>query len=346
MALNGDPKTELNHFLQKHCKRPVTKTDIVYQVNKFGPTQFQAIVTIACLNSQEYASEVLPDQKAAEKSAAEQALAANADLVAEAMSLPNEKKRKAAAPMMTFAERAAKKAKAEEAGVDNPAVTPKTTLNSLCMKIAKRFLHKGETVYETNKVAGQYQATVTLSCLPGDWGQRAWAGHLSATKQKAEQSAAEEALKDIEADPELSAEASTPKGKGKGKKGKDFGKGNPMLMGPGMMMGWDAGWGWGKGPKGWGKGKGKGGCGADQPRERITDAPILGTVMEWKGTFGWLQAAIPLDHPNASARGGKIYVHQKDLTAGLDSLLEGQAVGFHVYSDFSGLGADEVLSMA
>mmetsp|Transcript_96369 Transcript_96369/g.171282 ORF Transcript_96369/g.171282 Transcript_96369/m.171282 type:complete len:348 (-) Transcript_96369:101-1144(-) len=342
---NADPKTELNHFLQKHCKRPVTKTDIVFTVQKFGPTQYQAIVKIACLDGQEYASEVTSDPKAAEKSAAEQALEANADLVSAAMAAPNAKKRNSTAGPLTPAERAAKKAKAEEEGVENPAITPKTQLNSLCMRIAKRFLQKGETVYECNKVGLQYQATVTLACLPGEWGERAWAGHLSATKQKAEQSAAEEALKDITEDEGLSAEANTPKGKGKGKGKKggkfDFGKGNPMLM-AGAMMGWDGGWGWGAPEKGKSWGKGKGGCGANQPRERITDTPVIGTVMEWKGTFGWLQSAIPLDHPAATSRGGKIYVHQKDLAFSMDSLLEGQALSFHVYTDASGLGAEEV----
>lgn len=52
-------------------------------------------------------------------------------------------------------------------------------------------------VYICNKINDQYQATVQIQCLPEEWGERAWAGHLCPNKQKAEQSAAEIALKDI-----------------------------------------------------------------------------------------------------------------------------------------------------
>eukprot|EP00435_Cladocopium_sp_Y103_P070188 s102_g34.t1 len=78
-------------------------------------------------------------------------------------------------------------------------------------------------------------------------------------------------------------------------------------------------------------------------RERVTDTPCVGTVVEWKGTYGWLESALPIDHPLSSARGGKIFVHHRDLPRGVESLLEGQPLSFHVYSDATGLGAEEVV---
>mmetsp|Transcript_69782 Transcript_69782/g.112526 ORF Transcript_69782/g.112526 Transcript_69782/m.112526 type:complete len:329 (+) Transcript_69782:81-1067(+) len=324
-----DPKTELNQFLQKHCKRPVTKGDIVYTTSKFGQSQFQTIVKLNCLDGQEYAGHLSPDQKGAEKSAAQQALAANADAVSSALTSPADpKKRKAPAAPLTVEERAAKKAKAEEG--ENPAITPKTQLNSLAMKISKRYLQKGETVYECNKVGAMYQATVTLACLPGEWKDRAWAGHPSATKQKAEQSAAEEAMKDLSTDPEMSAEAAKPKGYEKGF-GKGFGKGMKGGFKGYPMMG---NWGWQQ--QAWGGGHDQ------QQREKVSEEEFKGEVSEWKGSYGWVKASSKIDHPAAEMRGGKIYIHKNDLAGGVESVAQGQAVSFKLYADSSGLGAQEV----
>mmetsp|Transcript_97291 Transcript_97291/g.251704 ORF Transcript_97291/g.251704 Transcript_97291/m.251704 type:complete len:223 (-) Transcript_97291:41-709(-) len=210
------PKTELNQFCQRCCKRPVTKQDIVYVTNRFD-NQYQAIVKLNCLAGQEYAGHLTSNAKDAEKSAAQQAMMAYA---AEIEAMPMKEPGKKKAPQ-TPEQIEAKKARALADDGVNPAITPKTKLNSLCMKIAKRYLQKGETIYESLKVAGGYQATVKLAALPGEWAGRAWAGEVCSTKQKAEQSAAEIALNQVSTDPELAAEAAIPKGKGKGKgKGK------------------------------------------------------------------------------------------------------------------------------
>merc|ERR1712110_1164365 len=87
----------------------------------------------------------------------------------------------------------------------NPAMTAKVRLNSACMKIARRALQKGETTYTTHQTRGGYQATVKLTCLPGEWAEKVWAGYESNTKQTAEQSAAEIALTALAEDPEMSA---------------------------------------------------------------------------------------------------------------------------------------------
>mmetsp|Transcript_74198 Transcript_74198/g.159021 ORF Transcript_74198/g.159021 Transcript_74198/m.159021 type:complete len:341 (-) Transcript_74198:103-1125(-) len=327
-SLGGvDTKTELNQFCQRFCQRPVTKQDIVYTTSKFGQ-QFQSIVRLNCLGGQEYAGNLSLNPKEAEKYAAQQALQAYATTIA---SLPpsgkaDPAKKRKVTPKLTPAELAAKKAKAVDEG-ENPAITPKTKLNSLCMKIAKRYLQKGETVYDSLKVAGGYQATVKLTCLPGVWSGRLWAGQVCSTKQKAEQSAAEIALAQIVADKELSEEAAKPKGNAKGKGG---GKG----AGKGKGKGW--GWGsWGWGPP-WAYG-----AGAEMPRERVSEETATGEVVEWKDNYGWVKPHAEINHPAASQREGKVYVNKKDLS-GVESLTVGQAVKFYVYEDPSGLGGEEV----
>lgn len=327
-------KNELNTFLQKYCKRPLLKNDIEYTTSKFG-SQYQSVVKLNCLQGQEYAGHLCHDQKTAEKSAAQQALTANDSLVQEVkIQGPTEKKRSSD---MTPAERAEKKARQELDG--NPSITPKTELNSLVMRIVKRYLKKGETIYVSNKIGNgtpaQYQATVQVSGLPGDWANRAWAGQLCSTKQHAEQSAAEQALTDIKADPTLMEEAAKPKGGGKGK-GKGKGKGNGKgggnwwdMMGMMMMeaMSWSGGWG--------GKGGGSG------ERERVNEEDYVGTILEWKGSFGWLQTPTEIDHPSSKKRNGKIYIHKKDIETCPETIAEGQTIKFKLYADGSGLGAEE-----
>ncbi|CAK9042348.1 Hypothetical protein SCF082_LOCUS24378 [Durusdinium trenchii] len=219
------------------------------------------------------------------------------------------------APKSAAEDMADKRARMEE----NPALTPKTELNSLIGKIAKKVLAKGETIYVSNRIGNQYQATVQSVALPDEWAQRAWAGELCATRQKAEQSAAEQALKDIKTDPVLMAEAMTVKNK----------QGAKVPVGK----------------KGWGymmemmKNFLQNG-GTAMFREAVTTDFVTGSVIEWKGKFGWIKPDSPIDHEWAKYRDGKIWVSKQDLS-GLEELSEGQRVQFKVYVDPSGLGAEE-----
>jgi len=319
-----DAKTDLNQFCQRYCKRPVTKQDIVYVVNRFGH-QYQSIVKLNCFSGQEYAGHLCMSSKEAEKSAAHQALLAYASTIQALGPKEEQKKGRKVQQPLTPEEQAAKEARQAEAG-ENLAITPKTKLNSLCMKIAKRYLQKGETMYESLRVTGGYQATVKLGALPGEWADRCWAGEVCSTKQKAEQSAAEIALNQILADPELSEEANKPKGKGVTEGGKGKGKGKKGYW---ALYGY-GGWVW------------QGGSGPDQPRERVGETPITGQVLEWKDTYGWIQPHSEVDHPAAAMRDGKVYVNKKDLLNDLDSLEAGVTVSFFLYEDNCGLGAEEV----
>lgn len=337
-----DGKTALNQFCQKYCQRPLTKDDIAYTTNKFG-VQYQAIVRLACLQGEQYAGETRLNPKDAEKSAAQQALTAHAQ---DAAALPSaamrEAQKKQAKSVRLREQRLVAEggaAPAEGLGLaavsqaENPAITPKVQLNTMCMKIAQRYLKKGETAYTTQQVLGGYQATVQLSCLPDDWANRVWAGEVSASKREAEQSVAAIALAQIVEDSELSEIANrprVPKGGGKGGlKGADgFYKG-------GKAWSW-ASW-------AWLAGKGKGGLGPELPREAIP-TELVGEVINWKPgeRHGWIKASNPIEHPSASMRDGRIYVNVKDMKGEKVALSEGTKIRFRVYEDSQGLGAEDV----
>jgi len=297
-SISQNPKTELNQLCQRTCQRPVTKSDVEYVTSKFGQqfgNQFQSVVKLNCFQGQQYAGDPAPNPKEAERSAAQHALSAHAS------QLPP----------------SAPKTKERTGGIDeadNPAITPKTKLNSLCMQIVKRYLQKGETAYESRKVPGGYQATVQLSALPGDWKDRLWTGQVFTTKQKAEQSAAEMALKQISEDEELKEEASRPKSKGS-----SSAKG---------------GWVW--------QDEQQQGSGHNMPREQVLPDLIAGEVKDWKDSYGWIMPTTVIQHPAANLRKGRVYVHESDLADGMTSLATGSAVRFHVYADPMGLGAQNV----
>eukprot|EP00440_Ansanella_granifera_P024056 gb/GFBE01026126.1/.p1 GENE.gb/GFBE01026126.1/~~gb/GFBE01026126.1/.p1 ORF type:complete len:280 (+),score=102.26 gb/GFBE01026126.1/:1-840(+) len=277
-----------------------------------------------CIQGQEYAGHLCLNQKEAEKSAAEQAVLAFKPQMESLPPPASKEKKKKPQVRLTPAELAAKKAKQEEEG--NPAITPKTQLNALVMKIAKRYLQKGETIYDTKTYAGGgHQATVKLTALPGEWGSRMWAGHVCTTKQKAEQSAAEIAMAQILEDKELTEEANKPKGAGKGGKGNGKGKGGfNMMWNPwAFSMMWNS-------------------PGGSFPKNRVSKEPVMGEVLEWKDSFAWLKAP-DFDHPAAKRREGKIYVGKKDLPA--TALAAGTRVKFQVYEDPRGLGAEEIQAL-
>lgn len=78
------------------------------------------------------------------------------------------------------------------------------------------------------------------------------------------------------------------------------------------------------------------------PRTRISEAPFSGTVSEWKGKFGWIQCAEPIEHPKAAKNRGMLFCGSDDHTGGPGGLPAGSTVEFHIYEDSSGLGAEEV----
>lgn len=333
-----DAKTALNQFCQRLCQRPVTRSDIEYTVNKIG-VQFQAIVKLNCIQGQEFAGELSMSPKEAEKAAAEQALKAH-QMTIESLpptATPKQKKKE-----KTQAARSGQNAdggvvRAKPPDEENPALTAKVKLNSLCMRIVKRALQKGETAYDTKQAIGGFHCTLKLHCLPNEWDQQAWAGMICTTKQAAEQSAATFALQAIEADEALMAIANqskleTNEGKGKGRsKGKGFkGKGKAMDLGAlqEAMMPW----------------LGKGRSGPDLEREVVNEELVTGEIIEWKsgGKFGWIKLDTAFEHKSASRRDGKVYAHKQDLKFEAEELAPGTKVKFILYVDPAGLGAQSI----
>lgn len=73
------------------------------------------------------------------------------------------------------------------------------------------------------------------------------------------------------------------------------------------------------------------------PRRQISSSRLTGRILEWKGTFGWIQPDAPISHPEASKKNGKIFLSQTDVEAEITGV--GAHVSFFVYTDGSGLGA-------
>lgn len=107
--------------------------------------------------------------------------------------------------------------------------------------------------------------------------------------------------------------------------------GHAADMGPGPFGGW-----------GWFKGKGKGKRPREQPgpREQVTFAKVTGTLIEWRGKFGWIVPHEPISHPEAVKRQGQIYLSIADVEEELPGV--GCDVCFNVYADGTGLGAANV----
>jgi len=352
---SGDPKATLNWMCQKANQRPLTKEDIVFTTNKFN-NQYQAIAKLVCLDGKEYAGHLCATPKEAEKSAAEQAVVSNSELMARVQNMPKQATQKRAAGAAP-AQPAAKKPKVKaEAGL-NLNLPHKMDLNNVLNKVLGRPLTKGEAKYISNPIGatGQYQATVQIASLPGDMSGKAWAGELKPTKAEAEQSAAEQAAKDLQsivpAETAVASEKTEKTNKKKKKKtGKSGNKEEAMQQMAELVSSWT---------DEVSKQEGEqdlatktmmwmlNGQQGPPPRDIVAAEPVTGTVAKWTAQKknGYLKPDAPLNHEGEAYREGKVWVGKKDLVAGLDELVEGMKVSFKVYYDTQGLGAEEVAAV-
>merc|ERR1712217_586142 len=90
-------------------------------------------------------------------------------------------------------------------------------------------------------------------------------------------------------------------------------------------------------------GKGKKGQGHKLPRTRITAEKFTGTVVEWKGKYGWIKPGEPIEHALASKNKGNLFASISDLEGGLTELTPEAMVEFHIWEDSTGLGAEEII---
>lgn len=248
---------KLQQLVQKIKKANIITGDVEYTSQKWE-NQFQATVTIHILGGEAYAGELGNTEKEAQQNAALQAfedVMANFEELdakfVKGQQMPNlapkvGEKRKAPSAGVVASTKLASNSKAIAAGmlapgageklpagtsggtVNNAALTNKVELNSLLMKLTRRTLAKGEASYAAEKLLeGGFQGTVKLCCadLPDGWQGLQWAGEICATKQAAEQSAAAQALEQMQNDADLSALAGRAKAKvAKTSSGKGAGK--------------------------------------------------------------------------------------------------------------------------
>eukprot|EP00927_Polykrikos_kofoidii_P007102 TRINITY_DN12898_c0_g1_i1.p1 TRINITY_DN12898_c0_g1~~TRINITY_DN12898_c0_g1_i1.p1 ORF type:complete len:197 (+),score=17.28 TRINITY_DN12898_c0_g1_i1:1-591(+) len=85
--------------------------------------------------------------------------------------------------------------------------------------------------------------------------------------------------------------------------------------------------------------------GPNLPRTRPSTDTHLGKVLSWNGRHGWIQPLQVLNLPQAGRHGGRIYVARQDIIAGGvmgAGLTPGQTCRFRLYTDASGIGAEQV----
>merc|ERR1719265_2392004 len=136
----GCAKSALNTYCQRIVRRPLAKDAIEYKMICLGMYQ-QAFVQVGCVEEAKlFAGELCDNEKAAAQSAAEKALEYYMDAFGAFTDTERLKWRDA-----DF------RSNPQEAAQGDPTsqklLPPKVALNSLCMRVARRPLAKGDTVY-------------------------------------------------------------------------------------------------------------------------------------------------------------------------------------------------------
>lgn len=98
----------------------------------------------------------------------------------------------------------------------------------------------------------------------------------------------------------------------------------------------------GKGAKGDASGAAEGPKGHELARTRISGEKFSGTILSWKGRFGWIKPAEEVAHPKAAERNGNLFLSSSDVQDP-DKVEVGAPCLFHIFEDSSGLGAEEVV---
>lgn len=79
-------------------------------------------------------------------------------------------------------------------------------------------------------------------------------------------------------------------------------------------------------------------------RVRLTPAPLSGRVVQWKGSYGWIEPTCVVEHPDVAKHRGRIFVHAEDVSPKWKSLTVGSLVEFFLYHDGQGLGAEDCVA--
>jgi len=293
----------------KFCKKMIGKQDIVYTVSQVGQVM-QAIVKINCIDGIEFAGEPATNEKDAERNVARQAMLSYAGEVQKLASQPSAKK--------WTKKKSAGSAAASQAGAQAWNDHPKTKLMEVLARILGRNPVKDDCLLQHIQTPVGFQATIQLPGLPGKMGTMAWAGQVVQFWKDAEKSAAKIALDAISKNPEFAhalTKKITDQEGGAAKKQK-----TSEEKATGVYKG-------------------------SKERERLTANIVTGSIVEWKGHFGWVNLHTPIEHEEAKKKGGKVYLHQQDWKGAKDPEA-GQDIYMYVYTDGNGLGAEEARSLA
>jgi len=128
------------------------------------------------------------------------------------------------------------------------------------------------------------------------------------------------------------------KGREKGRE-KGLDRGGAKAKGRGKDKGKGKGKGKGKSGKGV-KGKGKRKGPREQPPRKRIGGRLLGKILRWSRTFGWIESLEAIDHPKAHQHDGEVFAHKDDIMGG-KTPREGDTVDFLPYVDRTGVGAEK-----
>lgn len=217
-----EPKIQVNQFCQKKCGRQITKSDITYTTQKHG-NAYQSTITLTCLGGVAFVGELVANPKSAESAAAKQVLNHYASEIQALASMPAGGVKRPASSIggVGILGPADKVQKLLADQTPSGPTPPKKEIYEIATKIVKKPLSKNEVLYTTKQVAGGFQSTLQLTCLPGVYGQNLFTGTVCQNKKDAETSVATIAVQTLKADAEFAEILNKPKeikkGKGKGK---------------------------------------------------------------------------------------------------------------------------------
>eukprot|EP00747_Dinoflagellata_sp_TGD_P183221 gnl/TRDRNA2_/TRDRNA2_37950_c0_seq1.p1 gnl/TRDRNA2_/TRDRNA2_37950_c0~~gnl/TRDRNA2_/TRDRNA2_37950_c0_seq1.p1 ORF type:complete len:714 (+),score=172.76 gnl/TRDRNA2_/TRDRNA2_37950_c0_seq1:43-2184(+) len=204
-----NPKTMLNAFCQIAAGKSMGmgKDPLRYSTEQVGGKYLATVTLPMVLGSKSYTGQMCNNQKAAEQAAAAAAIEANEATIASVGPLVNKN------PDWVKAMKGRTKPKKVEHPLNPANFTQdgdhnnhKTNLSTVVTKMLKRSVTKGDVTYESVQVqGGEFQSTLTMPSLPSPWGDCQWVGSTAATKVKAEQYAAGEALQALMSDTALKA---------------------------------------------------------------------------------------------------------------------------------------------
>lgn len=201
-------KSRVAHAYGKEYKQPPTKDSVVYITESIEGGGFTCTLTCDKFSDAYTSEEAFPCKKLAEESAAMVAL--KAEFPSAYKETPAKMKKKGAlggagAPAAVARQTALAAERSEGGGVKRKAAKvedakvhpqdPKSRLNFGIMLLAERPITKEDLVYTTEEKNGNAVCTLTINCFDKTFKGKPAVGFTKESKKKAEQNAAEAALK-------------------------------------------------------------------------------------------------------------------------------------------------------